>query len=145
MRLAAAAGAAVGVSFCEIYRGQVLDLLRSRAKMDVCEDGRGHVTLVGLREVAVESAEGMLTVTKQAEELRAVGATSANEASSRSHAILQVVLRELRLLRASPGRALCRTAVFIVGCVGCANEGAERMGLGAFSAARPWVWPPCCV
>ena len=29
----------------------------------------------------------------QAEELRAVGATSANEQSSRSHAILQVVLR----------------------------------------------------
>lgn len=34
--------------------------------------------------------DDLLHLVRQAEELRAVGATSANETSSRSHAILQV-------------------------------------------------------
>ena len=45
-------------------------------------------------------ADELLDLVRQAEELRAVGATSANEQSSRSHAILQVVLRERETGRA---------------------------------------------
>jgi len=84
----------VGISFFEVYRGQILDLLGDRAKLEVLEDGKGRVQVVGLREFAIESAEELLTLVKQAEELRAVGATSANEQSSRSHAILQVLIRD---------------------------------------------------
>ena len=39
----------------------------------------------------VESVEAFLELTRRAQELRAVGATSANETSSRSHAILKAV------------------------------------------------------
>ena len=84
----------LGVSFFEVYRGQVLDLLGDRARLEVLEDGRGRVQLPGMREVQIESADELLDLVRQAEELRAVGATSANEQSSRSHAILQVVLRD---------------------------------------------------
>ena len=86
---ATVAGLDVRMSFYEVYRGQVLDLLRERARLEVLEDGRGRVQVVGLREVAVASAVELMAMVKQAEELRATGATSANETSSRSHAILQ--------------------------------------------------------
>ena len=88
---ATVAGLHVRMSFYEVYRGQVLDLLRERARLEVLEDGRGRVQVVGLREVEVASAAELMAMVKQAEELRATGATSANETSSRSHAILQVL------------------------------------------------------
>merc|ERR1719502_455214 len=84
------------VSFFEVYRGQVLDLLGGRNKLEVLEDGRGRVHLPGLNMVQIFSPDELLGLVRQAEELRAVGATSANEQSSRSHAILQVVLRDPR-------------------------------------------------
>jgi len=87
-------GATVAASFFEVYRGQVLDLLNARTKVDVLEDGKGRVQVVGLTERRVESAEEMLRLVKEAEEARATGATSANETSSRSHAILRVQLRD---------------------------------------------------
>ena len=40
--------------------------------------------------MAVASASALLELVRQAEELRATGCTSANEISSRSHAILRV-------------------------------------------------------
>lgn len=87
-------GVDIGVSFFEVYRGVVLDLLSSRTRLEVLEDGKGRVQVVGLREVQIFRADELLELVRQAEELRAVGSTSANEQSSRSHAILQVVLRE---------------------------------------------------
>ena len=73
---------------------QVLDLLGGRARLEVLEDGKGRVQVVGLREIAITSAPELLDLVQQAEEIRAVGSTSANEHSSRSHAILQATLRE---------------------------------------------------
>jgi len=67
----------------------VLDLLGGRARLEVLEDGAHRVQVVGLREVAITSADELLALVRQAEELRAIGSTSANEQSSRSHAILQ--------------------------------------------------------
>ena len=80
----------LGVSFFEVYRGLVLDLLGERARLEVLEDGKGRVQIVGLREEPIYHVDDLLHLVRQAEELRAVGATSANETSSRSHAILQV-------------------------------------------------------
>mmetsp|Transcript_23512 Transcript_23512/g.64847 ORF Transcript_23512/g.64847 Transcript_23512/m.64847 type:complete len:408 (+) Transcript_23512:1351-2574(+) len=50
--------------------------------------------VVGVTEKPISSASEMLNLVKQAEEARATGATSANETSSRSHAILRVQLRD---------------------------------------------------
>ena len=68
----------------------MLDLLGERARLEVLEDGKGRVQIVGLREEPIYHVDDLLHLVRQAEELRAVGATSANETSSRSHAILQV-------------------------------------------------------
>lgn len=69
---------------------QVLDLLGGRCKLDTQEDARGRVHLPGLVGVPVHDADEMIDVIRRGEEMRVVGSTSANETSSRSHAVLQV-------------------------------------------------------
>jgi len=93
MGAAASAGKTVHISFYEIYGGNVLDLLGERARREVQEDAHGHIVVAGLVEVCVASAEELLHYVEAAQQRRATGCTSANETSSRSHAVLTVVLR----------------------------------------------------
>uniref|UniRef100_A0A1A7XMK9 Kinesin-like protein n=2 Tax=Iconisemion striatum TaxID=60296 RepID=A0A1A7XMK9_9TELE len=81
------------VSFFEIYNGKVYDLLNKKAKLRVLEDDRQQVQVVGLEEVLVSSAEDVLKIIQIGSACRTSGQTSANANSSRSHAILQILLR----------------------------------------------------
>uniref|UniRef100_A0A3B4V782 Kinesin-like protein n=1 Tax=Seriola dumerili TaxID=41447 RepID=A0A3B4V782_SERDU len=80
------------VSFFEIYNGKVYDLLNKKAKLRVLEDDRQQVQVVGLEEVYVTTAEEVIRMI-QAGSACTSGQTSANANSSRSHAVLQIVLR----------------------------------------------------
>ncbi|XP_042283660.1 kinesin-like protein KIF2C isoform X1 [Thunnus maccoyii] len=81
------------VSFFEIYNGKVYDLLNKKAKLRVLEDDRQQVHVVGLEEVYVSKAEDVIKMIQMGSACRTSGQTSANANSSRSHAILQIVLR----------------------------------------------------
>ncbi|XP_077471775.1 kinesin-like protein KIF2C isoform X2 [Stigmatopora argus] len=81
------------VSFFEIYNGKVYDLLNNKAMLRVLEDGRQEVQVVGLEEVLVGSADRVIKIIQQGSACRTFGQTSANANSSRSHAILQIILR----------------------------------------------------
>ncbi|KAG7525912.1 hypothetical protein JOB18_033788 [Solea senegalensis] len=81
------------VSFFEIYNGKVYDLLNKKSKLRVLEDDRQQVQVVGLEEVYVTSAEDVIRMIQTGSACRTSGQTSANANSSRSHAILQIVLR----------------------------------------------------
>ncbi|XP_034468951.1 kinesin-like protein KIF2C isoform X2 [Hippoglossus hippoglossus] len=81
------------VSFFEIYNGKVYDLLNKKAKLRVMEDDRQQVQVVGLEEVYVNAAEEVIKIIQTGSACRTSGQTSANANSSRSHAILQIVLR----------------------------------------------------
>uniref|UniRef100_UPI0037E8FAEB kinesin-like protein KIF2C n=1 Tax=Semicossyphus pulcher TaxID=241346 RepID=UPI0037E8FAEB len=81
------------VSFFEIYNGKVYDLLNKKAKLRVLEDDRQQVQVVGLEEVYVSTAEEVIKMIQMGSSCRTSGQTSANANSSRSHAILQIVLR----------------------------------------------------
>uniref|UniRef100_A0A674PDM6 Kinesin-like protein n=1 Tax=Takifugu rubripes TaxID=31033 RepID=A0A674PDM6_TAKRU len=83
----------VYVSFFEIYNGKVYDLLNKKAKLRVLEDERQQVQVVGLEEVCVSTAEDVVKLIQLGSACRTSGQTSANANSSRSHAVLQVVLR----------------------------------------------------
>ena len=83
----------ISASFFEIYGGQVYDLLNNRARLLVQEDGRQQVCVTGLTEFAMESVEEVLSMITEGNNVRQTGATSANDTSSRSHAIMQFVLR----------------------------------------------------
>ncbi|XP_035491071.1 kinesin-like protein KIF2C isoform X2 [Scophthalmus maximus] len=81
------------VSFFEIYNGKVYDLLNKKSKLRVLEDDRQQVQVVGLEEVYVTTEEDVIKMIQTGSASRTSGQTSANANSSRSHAILQIVLR----------------------------------------------------
>ena len=84
----------ISASFFEIYGGQLYDLLNNRARLLVQEDARQKVCITGLTEFAMESVEEVLSMITEGNNVRQTGATSANDTSSRSHAIMQFVLRK---------------------------------------------------
>ena len=83
--------------------GHVADSAASTTiQVEPLEDAQGCMHLVGLTELEVGGAAELLDLVRKAEQLRATGATSANETSSRSHAILQA--------RCAPARTRRRQA-----------------------------------
>ena len=81
------------LSFYEIYCGKLYDLLNDRANVFCREDGKQKVNIVNLTEMAVTSVEEIMDVLVVGMQLRASGKTGANDQSSRSHAVMQMVLK----------------------------------------------------
>ncbi|RKP07102.1 P-loop containing nucleoside triphosphate hydrolase protein [Thamnocephalis sphaerospora] len=81
------------VSFFEIYQGQLYDLLNRRKKLFAREDGKQRVQITGLQEYMIENVDQLLEVFEYGSNNRSTGTTGANADSSRSHAILQIVLK----------------------------------------------------
>uniref|UniRef100_A0A8C7I2Z7 Kinesin-like protein n=1 Tax=Oncorhynchus kisutch TaxID=8019 RepID=A0A8C7I2Z7_ONCKI len=84
----------VYVSFFEIYCGQLYDLLDRRKRLFAREDGHQVVQIAGLREVKVESVNSLLEVILWGTGERTQGVSGVNPVSSRSHALLQIQLRD---------------------------------------------------
>lgn len=85
---------AVHCSFFEIYSGKVFDLLNKKAKLRVLEDGKQQVQVVGLQERTVKNTDDVLKLIGMGNNVRTSGQTSANQHSSRSHAVFQIILRK---------------------------------------------------
>ncbi|XP_051943236.1 kinesin-like protein KIF2C isoform X1 [Hippocampus zosterae] len=81
------------VSFFEIYNGKVYDLLNKKTMLRVLQDEHQQVQVVDLKEVHVPSADEVIKMIQLGSASRTFGQTSANANSSRSHAILQIILR----------------------------------------------------
>ena len=71
----------------------MFDLLNAKAKLRVLEDGKQQVQVVGLTERPVECMEDVLKLIQHGNNIRTSGTTSANNHSSRSHAVFQIILR----------------------------------------------------
>ncbi|PFH34691.1 internal kinesin motor domain protein [Besnoitia besnoiti] len=84
----------VFVSFFEIYNGKLFDLLQNRKLVAALENGKKEVIVKDLRVEQVRDKAVLLSKMIEGVELRKIGANSVNDESSRSHAILQVMLRE---------------------------------------------------
>nr|XP_053636806.1 kinesin-like protein KIF2A isoform X3 [Cherax quadricarinatus] len=85
----------VSASFFEIYGGKVFDLLNSKTKLRVLEDGKNVVQVVGLQERVCENVDDVLRLISLGSQVRTSGQTAANNQSSRSHAVFQIILRNL--------------------------------------------------
>ena len=81
------------VSCYEIYGGKIYDLLNARAKLEVREDGKKKVQVVGLHQVDVHSPEVLSQLCEHAACARSTGSTGANDESSRSHSVMQFALK----------------------------------------------------
>ncbi|KAJ3692209.1 hypothetical protein LUZ60_012559 [Juncus effusus] len=81
-------------SFFEIYGGKLYDLLNEKKKLMMREDGTKQVCIVGLQEFQVSDVETIKELIERGNASRSTGMTGANEESSRSHAILQLVVKK---------------------------------------------------
>jgi kinesin family protein 2/24 len=87
-------GLALWVSFFEIYGGKVYDLLNGRKKLVIREDARQQMCVVGLQEFEVDNVTLVERLIEHGTAARCTGSTGANSESSRSHAILQLSLKQ---------------------------------------------------
>jgi kinesin family protein 2/24 len=87
------AGMKVYVSCFEIYGGKLFDLLNNRKPVKCLEDAKQRVQVPGLTEHFVGGVEDLLDKMSTAHTQRSVGCTGANAESSRSHQILQIVVK----------------------------------------------------
>ncbi|NXX10639.1 KIF24 protein, partial [Podargus strigoides] len=82
------------ISFYEIYCGQLYDLLNGRKRLFAREDSKHVVQIVGLQEVEVDSVDLLLKVIFKGGKERSTGATGVNSDSSRSHAVIQIQIKD---------------------------------------------------
>ncbi|KAE8712376.1 Kinesin-13A [Hibiscus syriacus] len=82
------------LGFFEIYGGKLYDLLSERKRLFMREDGKQQVCIVGLQEFEVSDVQMVKEYIEKGNAARSTGSTGANEESSRSHAILQLVIKK---------------------------------------------------
>ncbi|KAI8821935.1 P-loop containing nucleoside triphosphate hydrolase protein, partial [Chytriomyces cf. hyalinus JEL632] len=101
------------VSFLELYNEDIVDLLNPstvvnarrpssaassassiNASISIREDARGNIVFGGVREEPVSSPADMLSLLQKGSLCRATGSTDMNAASSRSHAIFSIILKQ---------------------------------------------------
>ncbi|KAL4228105.1 Kinesin-like protein kif24 [Mactra antiquata] len=87
-------GIKVWVSFFEIYCGQLFDLLNKRNRLHAREDGSHRVCIAGLTETEATDEQSLMQVLEYGNSVRSKGATGVNPDSSRSHAVLQMEIRD---------------------------------------------------
>lgn len=84
----------VYVSFYEIYCEKIFDLLNDRNPVLPLEDKNNTVNLKNLTEQQVFDHSDLTRVVKKGLKARTVGVTGANSDSSRSHALIEINIRE---------------------------------------------------
>jgi kinesin family protein 5 len=88
----------VQVSYLEVYRETVKDLLDPTKTNLSVREGKGHNFYVeGLTEEYVTDAEDVLDALKRGDENRAVAATKMNAVSSRSHSVFMMKVNQRKL------------------------------------------------
>ncbi|KAI7863669.1 P-loop containing nucleoside triphosphate hydrolase protein [Spinellus fusiger] len=81
------------IGLYEIYQGHLYDLLNERKKLFAREDGKQNVIISGLREYPIDNVSKLIQVFEYGSSVRSTGSTGANDSSSRSHAVLQILLK----------------------------------------------------
>ncbi|CAF2040444.1 unnamed protein product [Rotaria magnacalcarata] len=81
------------ITFYEIYCGKVFDLLNNKKRLRVLEDQKGLVQVCDRQEKQVKSVQEVLNIIQHGMSIRASGTTAANSNSSRSHAVLKIILK----------------------------------------------------
>ena len=81
------------ISFFEIYRGVLYDLLNNKNRVEILDDKNGKVHIYGLYTQIAETPEIMHHIIDSANAIRTTHNTVTNETSSRSHAICNIVVK----------------------------------------------------
>ncbi|KAF7705476.1 kinesin-like protein KIF19 isoform X1 [Silurus meridionalis] len=85
----------VSMSYLEIYNEMIRDLLNpSSGFLDLREDSKGEIQVAGITEVSTVNAREIMELLMKGNKQRTQEPTAANQTSSRSHAVLQVAVRQ---------------------------------------------------
>ena len=82
----------MNVSYIEIYNEIIRDLLADGNVIDLHDDPSKGVILLGVKEIYVENADSFYDILYLGNKKRTTGSTNNNETSSRSHAVLRIIL-----------------------------------------------------
>ena len=80
----------IQISYIEIYNEEIRDLLGNREELKLHEDPVKGVIIQGVKEISVDNIDNFYDLLYKGNQKRTVGKTNANEASSRSHALLKI-------------------------------------------------------
>ncbi|CAN6450023.1 unnamed protein product [Victoria cruziana] len=84
----------VTCSYLEVYNEVIYDLLeRSSGHLELREDPEHGITVAGLRSVKVHSADKIVELLNLGNSRRKTESTEANATSSRSHAVLEIIVK----------------------------------------------------
>ncbi|XP_031481024.1 kinesin-like protein KIN-8B [Nymphaea colorata] len=84
----------VTCSYLEVYNEVIYDLLeRSSGHLELREDPEHGITVAGLRSVKVHSADKIVELLNLGNGRRKTESTEANATSSRSHAVLEIIVK----------------------------------------------------
>ncbi|KAM9773170.1 kinesin-like protein KIF19 isoform 2-T2 [Syngnathus typhle] len=85
----------VSMSYLEIYNEMIRDLLNpSSGFLDLREDSKGEIQVAGITEVSTINAQEIMELLMKGNKQRTQEPTAANQTSSRSHAVLQVAVKQ---------------------------------------------------
>ncbi|XP_064378888.1 kinesin-like protein KIF19 isoform X2 [Dromaius novaehollandiae] len=105
----------VSMSYLEIYNETIRDLLNpSLGYLELREDSKGAIQVAGITEVSAVNAEEVMQLLLKGNKQRTQEPTAANRASSRSHAVLQVSVRQ----RSRRAGAVRRGRLFLIDLAG---------------------------
>ncbi|XP_042197114.1 kinesin-like protein KIF19 [Callorhinchus milii] len=85
----------VSMSYLEIYNEMIRDLLNpSSGFLDLREDSKGGIQIAGITEFSTSNAMEIMQLLTKGNRQRTQEPTAANRTSSRSHAVLQVTVKQ---------------------------------------------------
>ncbi|XP_023569777.1 kinesin-like protein KIF19 [Octodon degus] len=85
----------VSMSYLEIYNEMIRDLLNpTLGYLELREDSKGAIQVAGITEVSAINANEVMQLLMKGNQQRTQEPTAANQTSSRSHAVLQVAVRQ---------------------------------------------------
>ncbi|XP_070336127.1 kinesin-like protein KIF19 isoform X2 [Odocoileus virginianus] len=90
----------VSMSYLEIYNEMIRDLLNpALGYLELREDSKGVIQVAGITEVSTINAKEIMQLLMRGNRQRTQEPTAANQTSSRSHAVLQVAVRQRSRVR----------------------------------------------
>ncbi|XP_063098299.1 kinesin-like protein KIF19 isoform X2 [Cavia porcellus] len=90
----------VSMSYLEIYNEMIRDLLNpTLGYLELREDSKGAIQVAGITEVSTINANEVMQLLMKGNQQRTQEPTAANQTSSRSHAVLQVAVRQRSRVR----------------------------------------------
>ncbi|XP_032086883.1 kinesin-like protein KIF19 [Thamnophis elegans] len=85
----------VCMSYLEVYNEMIRDLLNpSTGYLELREDSKGCIQIAGITEVSTTNAQDIMQLLTKGNKERTQEPTAANKTSSRSHAVLQVSVKQ---------------------------------------------------